>query len=82
MVSEHLSATLMLIVRRHPQLIDKVVTNLLELTDYDETVLADMYKNTSKNEVCALFMSVWRVFARRGMKRELIENEVFLRMVD
>jgi hypothetical protein len=30
MIREHLTPTLMLIIRRHPQLTDKVVQNVLE----------------------------------------------------
>lgn len=48
LLREHLTATLVLVIRRHSHLIDKVVTTALELTAFAPELLDEMVELTAK----------------------------------
>ena len=81
-LKEHLTPTLMLIIRRHPQLSDKVVGEVLEQCHHDQSLLSDMIESISKNDMALLFGSIWRNFRENGKKRSLLESPSFSNLVD
>lgn len=54
----------MLVMRRHPQLNDKVVQSMIVSTDFNPVVIDDMYDNTSKNDITMLFLALWKCFSQ------------------
>lgn len=54
----------MLIIRRHPQLTDKVVQDMIYSTDFNPIFISDMYDNTSKTDITMLFLALWKCFSQ------------------
>ena len=65
LMKEYLVPTFMLAIRRHSQLTDQVVRASLELVDFNENIITNLYENTSKNDFFILFISLWKIFEQQ-----------------
>lgn len=81
LLREHLLPTLVLMVRRHPQLVDKIVSAVVELGGYREDILSEFVESSPKGDLNNILVSLWRVY--RGDKREktLLKSPVFDKLI-
>jgi hypothetical protein len=81
LLKEYLTATLVLVIRRHPHLIDKVVTTALELVAFSTELLDEMVELTAKPELNNLLIALWRAYSGARLEDRLVESSAFDRLV-
>jgi hypothetical protein len=81
LLREHLLGTLVLMVRRHPQLDDKIVSAVAELGDYKEDILAEFVESCPKNDLNSILVSLWRVYRADKREKSLLRSPVFDKLI-
>lgn len=81
LLKEHLIATLMLVIRRHPHLIDKVVGTTLEMASFSADFVNEMVDLTGKNELNNLLISLWRAFSKAKLEDRFIASPSFDKLI-